>query len=100
MARAQIVEGGGGLQPVGQARFAAAGARVERSSNRLARAEEVEIGGVRMMGVNEAFAGFSAAVPAVFEACDASLVKADGAANAFSVPLGAGLPPDEGDEDG
>src|SRR5665213_2054998 len=51
-----------------------------------------------MMRVDETFAGFARALPAIFNSADAGFVEAEGAANAFGIAFDSRLPPDQGDK--
>ncbi len=88
-----------GLQPGSQADLASARAGGRKQMEHAAFAKQIQVGGVGMMGIDEALAGLTNFLPAVFDPRDARLVECDGAPDQLSAALNDGLPADESNED-
>src|ERR1700722_8476178 len=87
-------------QPAGQRVLAAAGAASGEQFEKAAFSEDVEIGCVDVMGVEETVAGLSVAGPAIFDASDSSAEKRCSSVGEFLLAQNAGMISGNGDESG
>ncbi len=91
---------GGGAEPVGEPGFAASGAGCGEQFKETAASEDIEIERVGMVRIEETLPGLAAAVPAMRDAGESTVVEGHGAAGQVHVAFYARLSPDEGYEDG
>src|SRR5579863_7198078 len=91
MPLADLVNRRGREQPFCECVFSHARARGREKLEQAALAEQIEVGGIHVMRVIEAFASFSEGFPAIFDAGESVLVKSDRTLRQVASPKNSGM---------